>query len=88
MRLTILGGGGFRVPLVYRALCADPELGVDELVLYDVEPSRLVTMSAVLEHLAEGVDHAPRVDSFPPEREVFVRPPIDVLANFRRKRRE
>ena len=61
MRLTILGGGGFRVPLVYRALCADPELGVDELVLYDVDPSRLVTMSAVLEQLAEGVDHAPRV---------------------------
>ena len=24
MRLTILGGGGFRVPLVYRALLDDP----------------------------------------------------------------
>ena len=61
MRLTILGGGGFRVPLVYRALCADPELGVDELVLYDVDASRLVAVSTVLKHLAVGVEHAPRV---------------------------
>ena len=61
MRLTILGGGGFRVPLVYRALCADPELGVDELVLYDVDASRLVAVSTVLQHLAAGVEHAPRV---------------------------
>jgi 6-phospho-beta-glucosidase len=63
MRLTILGGGGFRVPLVYRALCADPELGVDELVLYDVDASRLVTVSTVLEHLADGLENAPRVSS-------------------------
>ena len=48
MRLTILGGGGFRVPLVYRALCDDPDLGVDELVLYDVDASRLSAVSAVL----------------------------------------
>ena len=63
MRLTILGGGGFRVPLVYRALCADPELGVDELVLYDVDASRLVTVSTVLEHLADGLENAPRVST-------------------------
>ncbi len=61
MRLTILGGGGFRVPLVYRALCTDTDLGVDELVLHDVDPSRLAAVSTVLEHLAEGVEHAPRV---------------------------
>jgi 6-phospho-beta-glucosidase len=61
MRLTILGGGGFRVPLVYRALCADPELGVDEMVLYDVDASRLVAVSTVLKHLAAGVEQAPRV---------------------------
>ncbi|MPZ96523.1 MAG: 6-phospho-beta-glucosidase [Propionibacteriales bacterium] len=52
MRLTILGGGGFRVPLVFRALCEDPALGVDELMLHDVDPARLTVVASVLEHLA------------------------------------
>src|SRR5262245_50125713 len=54
VRLTILGGGGFRVPLVYRALRDDPASAVDELVLYDVEPARLEVISAVLEQLDPG----------------------------------
>ncbi len=49
MRLVILGGGGFRVPLVYRALVARRELGVDEVVLFDVDPGRLAVIAAVLE---------------------------------------
>ena len=61
MRLTILGGGGFRVPLVFRALCEDPALGVDELRLYDVDAARLQVVTAVLEHLASKADRAPRV---------------------------
>ncbi|MFF1828812.1 6-phospho-beta-glucosidase [Paenarthrobacter sp. NPDC058040] len=49
MRLMIAGGGGFRVPLVYRALCSGPFAGlVDELVLYDVDPSRLGAIESVL----------------------------------------
>jgi 6-phospho-beta-glucosidase len=49
MRLMIAGGGGFRVPLVYRALCAGPYAGlVRELVLYDVDPGRLAAVEAVL----------------------------------------
>ena len=45
----IAGGGGFRVPLVYRALCSGPFAGlVDELVLYDVDPSRLGAIESVL----------------------------------------
>ncbi|XAS63324.1 6-phospho-beta-glucosidase [Micrococcaceae bacterium Sec5.8] len=49
MRLMIAGGGGFRVPLVYRALCAGPFAGlVRELVLYDVDSGRLAAISAVL----------------------------------------
>ena len=45
----IAGGGGFRVPLVYRALCSGPFAGlVDELVLYDVNPSRLGAIESVL----------------------------------------
>jgi len=37
MRLTVLGGGGFRVPLIYRALSTEPEWPeVDDLVLHDL----------------------------------------------------
>ncbi|GIU54857.1 6-phospho-beta-glucosidase [Arthrobacter sp. NicSoilC12] len=53
MRLTIAGGGGFRVPLVYRALSAGPFAGlVRELVLYDVDPARLAAIEAVLASMA------------------------------------
>ncbi len=49
MRLTILGGGGFRVPLVHRALLADEGPGrVTDLVLHDLDPARLRTVGAVL----------------------------------------
>lgn len=60
MKLTILGGGGFRVPLVYRALLDDPT--VTEVTLYDTEPLRLRVVAAILARLA--ADHpgaAPRV---------------------------
>ena len=49
MRLLIVGGGGFRVPLIYRALVSGPFSGVaTELVLYDVDLSRLAAVTAVL----------------------------------------
>jgi 6-phospho-beta-glucosidase len=48
MRLTILGGGGFRVPLVHRELLRRPELGVTELVLADVDADRLAVIRSVL----------------------------------------
>ena len=49
MRLTILGGGGFRVPLVHRALLGDDGPGrVTDLVLHDLDPVRLRTVAAVL----------------------------------------
>ena len=38
MKLTIVGGGGFRVPLVYGALLEQAErLGLDEVVLHDID---------------------------------------------------
>lgn len=46
MRLTVLGGGGFRVPLVYAALAGGSP--VTEVVLHDVSPSRLAAIRAVL----------------------------------------
>ncbi|HEX8080158.1 MAG TPA: hypothetical protein VF557_08115 [Jatrophihabitans sp.] len=49
MRLVIVGGGGFRVPLVHRALRRRPELGITELVLCDLDAARLATIGRVLE---------------------------------------
>jgi 6-phospho-beta-glucosidase len=52
LRLTILGGGGFRVPLVHRALLADTVGGdavVREVVLHDTDPGRLAAIGAVLD---------------------------------------
>ncbi|MEU3502027.1 6-phospho-beta-glucosidase, partial [Streptomyces hundungensis] len=62
MRLTILGGGGFRVPLVYGALLRDRAPGrVTEVVLYDVDAARLHAIGRVLAERAYGIDDAPRV---------------------------
>ncbi|QEC50438.1 6-phospho-beta-glucosidase [Baekduia soli] len=50
MKITILGGGGFRVPMLYDALLAcAPRLGVDELALYDISSERLNRISVVLQ---------------------------------------
>ena len=62
MRLAILGGGGFRTPLVYGALLTDRhERRVDEVRLHDVSPERLAAIGRVLEQMAEGHDDPPRV---------------------------
>lgn len=58
-RLAVLGGGGFRVPLVYNALLS-ADL-VDEVVLYDVDTGRLGVVGDVLRQLAADVPHAPAV---------------------------
>jgi 6-phospho-beta-glucosidase len=53
MKLTIVGGGGFRVPLVYGALVRRrASLSVDEVVLHDVDADRLARIGGVLEGLA------------------------------------
>src|SRR3954447_10369031 len=58
MRLTILGGGGFRVPLVYRALLGDRGEGrVTDVTLYDLDASRLTTIARVLADQAEAAGH-------------------------------
>ncbi|WP_250004424.1 6-phospho-beta-glucosidase [Actinoplanes sp. M2I2] len=57
-RLVILGGGGFRVPLVYGALLGS---FVDEVVLHDVDASRLAAIGRVLHAQAAGVPGAPAV---------------------------
>lgn len=62
MRLTILGGGGFRVPLVYGALLGDHGEGrVTRVTLYDVDGGRLGAVARVLAEQAAGVPGAPEV---------------------------
>ena len=61
MKLTILGGGGFRVPLVYEAVAtAATGLAVDEIALHDVDPTRLDTITAVIEELGDRLVHEGR----------------------------
>ncbi|MFD5322472.1 6-phospho-beta-glucosidase [Streptomyces sp. NPDC127092] len=62
MRLTILGGGGFRVPLVYGALLGDHAEGrVTHVTLFDPDAARLSAIARVLAEQGEGVADAPVV---------------------------
>ncbi len=62
MRLALLGGGGFRTPLVHGALLADThERRVDEVWLHDVDESRLASIRRVLDEMAAGHPDPPRV---------------------------
>lgn len=59
-RLTVLGGGGFRVPLIYGALLGGRS-PVAEVVLHDVDHARLAAIRRVLQAQARDVPDAPRV---------------------------
>ncbi|MFE2703664.1 6-phospho-beta-glucosidase [Streptomyces mirabilis] len=62
MKLTILGGGGFRVPLVYGALLGDRAEGrVTHVVLHDVDAGRLTAVARVLAEQAKNLPDAPEV---------------------------
>lgn len=61
MRLTMLGGGGFRTPLVYAALLADRAAGVTEVVLQDTDAGRLEVVRRVLAGQASDALDAPFV---------------------------
>ncbi|MFI6080188.1 6-phospho-beta-glucosidase [Streptomyces sp. NPDC051217] len=63
MRLTILGGGGFRVPLVYGALLGDRAEGrVTHVTLHDLDAGRLAAVARVL---AEQAAATPGGDALP-----------------------
>jgi 6-phospho-beta-glucosidase len=54
MKVAVLGGGGFRVPLVYGALLARAErLGLDEVALHDVDEERTARIRPVLEGIEQ-----------------------------------
>ncbi|MDD9207573.1 6-phospho-beta-glucosidase [Georgenia sp. 10Sc9-8] len=60
MKLTIIGGGGFRVPQIFQAV-AGGEPGVTELCLHDVSAERLTVIRTVLDQLADHLPRPPRV---------------------------
>ncbi|OFE17907.1 6-phospho-beta-glucosidase [Humibacillus sp. DSM 29435] len=63
MKLAILGGGGFRVPLVYEAVLNDPNpQRVTHVSLYDRDPARLEAIGHVLRGMAQGFDGAAVID--------------------------
>lgn len=62
MRLLIAGGGGFRVPLIYRALVSGRFSGLaTDLVLFDADPARLAAVRAVLDSMPMRPDVRLRV---------------------------
>lgn len=62
MKLALLGGGGFRVPLVFRTLLSDPaEDPVTELRLMDPDVERAAVIEKILTDMAEGAERAPRI---------------------------
>ncbi|SDR98789.1 family 4 glycosyl hydrolase [Microterricola viridarii] len=62
MKLTIIGGGGFRVPQIFEAISNDGEHArVTELCLFDVSSDRLQTIAKILEQLAPALASPPRV---------------------------
>ncbi|MGO1927401.1 MAG: 6-phospho-beta-glucosidase, partial [Brachybacterium tyrofermentans] len=70
MKLTILGGGGFRVPLVYEAMATGATgLQVDEISLQDVDAARLRTITEVIDGVRAQLEadgravHPPRVSA-------------------------
>ncbi len=61
MKLTVVGGGGFRVPQIVEALSRRPkdQLDVTELCLYDISDERLRVMADVLDQLS--IARKPRI---------------------------
>ncbi|GIM95910.1 6-phospho-beta-glucosidase [Paractinoplanes toevensis] len=62
LQLTILGGGGFRVPLVYGALLGE-DSPIGRVVLHDVDHGRLAAIRRVLAAQAGSVPNPPVVEA-------------------------
>jgi 6-phospho-beta-glucosidase len=54
VKLALLGGGGFRTPVIYRAIASgETRTAYDELTLYDVDATRLERIQTVLRGIDE-----------------------------------
>lgn len=82
MKLTILGGGGFRVPLIHDAVVTNalaasgrPSVDITEIALHDSSAERLQTMANILaERTAELPEpaSAPRITTTTDVREALI----------------
>ena len=64
MKLSILGGGGFRTPFVYEALLRDTgSPRITEVTLYDTSEQRLEVIAAILDRMGADHDGAPVVST-------------------------
>lgn len=62
MKLTVIGGGGFRIPQLFSALGGEgAPIKVTELFLHDVQPDRLETIEKILRYLEPDLPQAPRL---------------------------
>ena len=54
MKLTLIGAGGFRTPVIYRALAAgEVTTRYDEVAFYDIDQGRLDRIGCVLDGISE-----------------------------------
>ena len=64
MKLTLLGSGGFRVPLMFRTLLVDQsDRRVTDLRLWDTDAGRLAVIRSILQAMAQGHPRAPDVQA-------------------------
>ncbi len=62
MKLTIIGGGGFRVPQIFEVLSGgNGAARITELCLFDSHPARVAAIEAVLSQMAPSLPAPPRV---------------------------
>ena len=66
MKLTIIGGGGFRVPQIFEAVSGEgATVAVTELCLFDSHPERVAAIESVLAQLAPSLPRPPRITNAP-----------------------
>jgi benzoyl-CoA reductase/2-hydroxyglutaryl-CoA dehydratase subunit BcrC/BadD/HgdB len=54
MKLTLIGAGGFRTPVIYRALAAgEVETRYDDVAFYDIDQARLDRIGCVMDGISE-----------------------------------
>jgi 6-phospho-beta-glucosidase len=62
MKLTLIGAGGFRTPVIYRALAAgDVATRYDEVAFYDIDQARLDRIGCVLDGISDELGSKPPV---------------------------
>jgi 6-phospho-beta-glucosidase len=62
MKLTLIGAGGFRTPVIYRALAAgEVETRYDDVAFYDIDQGRLDRIGRVLDGISDELGTRPPV---------------------------